>query len=685
MTVFFTVALGAVAVADTITPDGDALTTAVQGTVDLGTVPPGAVLTKNVRFILTCDASKHVDLGQKVNLTQGPGTAAPAGGAITVGSGSIGPIPATWPDDTTGSTNCASPAQTLRSDDTDVGLTGSNSAVQITAPTTPGGPYTYTAKFVVALSPSGNQDSSSVTGAVPQVTYTLMVESPATDTDGDGVADDDDNCVSTSNADQTDADNDGTGDACDPTPNGDTDGDGVDNLADNCPAVSNPGQEDVDGDDSGDACDPNSYGPAAGDLDSSGASGNEGDTLTAFGNFTDADETFVGTISIQSGGAGTVTPAADGSWTWSLATTDNGSGSVTIQADDDEHTPIATQTFNWSAANVAPTADLGNGGPVDEGGSVTISFSNQDDPSSADTTAGFHYAFDCDGGSLAAATYAGSTNTTGSTTCTFPDGPATETVTGIIIDKDGGKTQYSTDVTVNNAIPVVIGGSFASGVDCRVSATLSGMDFSDAGVNDANWTVVIAWGDGNSTTISNVTTQAIANQGHTYHTPGTYTPTVTVTDKDGGEGSASALSLVVSQEYTATFLQPFDATTASHFVINQAKAGRTVPVKVQVYDVCAQRYLTGSDPLPFIGVSTATNINGSDSDAIEVYADAGAANDNGRYFRWSTDGFWIYNLDTRTGLNGGSLVTGSTYRINVFDSAGVRVTDDEWALLKQVR
>jgi PKD repeat protein len=211
------------------------------------------------------------------------------------------------------------------------------------------------------------------------------------------------------------------------------------------------------------------------------------------------------------------------------------------------------------------------------------------------------------------------------------------------------------------------------------------MDFSYAGVNDANWTVVIAWGDGNSTTISNVTTQAIANQSHTYNTPGTYTPTVTVTDKDGGEGSAAAGSLVVSQEYTATFLQPFDATTASNFVINQAKAGRTVPVKVQIYDVCAQRYLTGSDALPFIGVSTATTVNGSDTDAIEVYADAGAANDNGKYFRWSTDGFWIYNLDTRTALNGGPLVTGSTYRINVFDGAGLKVTDDEWALLKQVR
>lgn len=40
------------------------------------------------------------------------------------------------------------------------------------------------------------------------------------DTDGDGVDDADDNCPATANTDQADADRDGTGDACDPTPYG---------------------------------------------------------------------------------------------------------------------------------------------------------------------------------------------------------------------------------------------------------------------------------------------------------------------------------------------------------------------------------------------------------------------------------------------------------------------------------
>lgn len=76
------------------------------------------------------------------------------------------------------------------------------------------------------------------------------------DTDGDGIADDADNCPTIANPGQEDNDGDGIGNACDSTPNGDTDNDGVDNLADNCPTVANPGQEDNDADGLGNACDP---------------------------------------------------------------------------------------------------------------------------------------------------------------------------------------------------------------------------------------------------------------------------------------------------------------------------------------------------------------------------------------------------------------------------------------------
>ncbi len=80
----------------------------------------------------------------------------------------------------------------------------------------------------------------------------LEVDLEVPDDDGDGVADSEDNCPSVSNPDQTDADEDGMGDACDP----DDDNDGVLDADDNCPTTYNPDQTDSDGDGIGDACEP---------------------------------------------------------------------------------------------------------------------------------------------------------------------------------------------------------------------------------------------------------------------------------------------------------------------------------------------------------------------------------------------------------------------------------------------
>jgi len=85
---------------------------------------------------------------------------------------------------------------------------------------------------------NGNQGDNSAMDA--GAAYVFVI-----DTDGDGKADDHDNCPSISNADQADSDGDGKGDACD-----------------NCPTVSNADQADADADGVGDACAPPP--PAAG-------------------------------------------------------------------------------------------------------------------------------------------------------------------------------------------------------------------------------------------------------------------------------------------------------------------------------------------------------------------------------------------------------------------------------------
>ena len=83
------------------------------------------------------------------------------------------------------------------------------------------------------------------------LSWSVRITYTSCDADGDGVEDHVDNCDPVANADQSDIDGDGVGDACD----GDPDGDGATGMADNCPQVANPTQVNGDTDALGDACD----------------------------------------------------------------------------------------------------------------------------------------------------------------------------------------------------------------------------------------------------------------------------------------------------------------------------------------------------------------------------------------------------------------------------------------------
>ena len=79
----------------------------------------------------------------------------------------------------------------------------------------------------------------------------ILLSRSGPDSDNDGIPDDQDNCPTVTNSDQSNVDGDLLGDACDP----DIDGDGILNGNDNCPYDANPAQADVDGDGAGDVCD----------------------------------------------------------------------------------------------------------------------------------------------------------------------------------------------------------------------------------------------------------------------------------------------------------------------------------------------------------------------------------------------------------------------------------------------
>jgi uncharacterized delta-60 repeat protein len=130
-----------------------------------------------------------------------------------------------------------------------------------------------------------------------------------------------------------------------------------------------------------------------------------------------------------------------GSWTVKLRVTNNGGASYVAQG-------------SVALTNVAPAATFGNSGPVNEGSTATVTFSNQTDASAADVSAGFHYAFDYDNDGVwdvGDGTYAGSST---SNFATIPsqyldDIAPSRTVKGRILDKDGGARDYTTTIAIN--------------------------------------------------------------------------------------------------------------------------------------------------------------------------------------------------------------------------------------------
>jgi len=111
--------------------------------------------------------------------------------------------------------------------------------------------YADTALYRAQIDPVDQEDDDN--GGLP-----VDPDLPVTDSDGDGVADGDDNCPYNANANQLDSDNDGLGNVCDDCDydrNNDADDDGRCGNVDNCDTDYNPDQSDRDGDNIGDVCD----------------------------------------------------------------------------------------------------------------------------------------------------------------------------------------------------------------------------------------------------------------------------------------------------------------------------------------------------------------------------------------------------------------------------------------------
>lgn len=151
-----------VAFADTVHADADTVTAGAQGTRDLGTAAPGAVLEVLIDFELKCSGLQHADVGQSVVVTVDQVTALDAS-LVAMDPVALGPVPAGWAADGEGCTGTEVP----------IVATGT---MHVTAPATTGS-YAFTVLFNKAPSPAGLNDTDA---AIPTTAadFTLTVVGP---------------------------------------------------------------------------------------------------------------------------------------------------------------------------------------------------------------------------------------------------------------------------------------------------------------------------------------------------------------------------------------------------------------------------------------------------------------------------------------------------------------------------
>ncbi len=230
--------------------------------------------------------------------------------------------------------------------------------------------------------------------------------------------------------------------------------------------------------------------------------------------------------------------AAGTGTTFDFIPIDNGAYSVLFKVTDQDGA-VAVSSTTVTATNAAPIASLSNSGPIPEGSSATINFSNQSDASPADLAAGLHYAYDFNGDGvwdLGDGSYAGSVGES------QPAVPASYLshwgsldAIARVLDKDGGFNDYHTTLAINNVTPALNLGGDAALLAIN-DPLIRGGFFVDPGSD--SWTATVDFGDGAGAQPLSLNADKSFVLQHAYAAAGNFTVAVTVRDDAGAIASA---------------------------------------------------------------------------------------------------------------------------------------------------
>jgi alpha-tubulin suppressor-like RCC1 family protein len=173
----------------------------------------------------------------------------------------------------------------------------------------------------------------------------------------------------------------------------------------------------------------------------------------------------------------------------------------------------------------------------------------------------------------------------------------------------GTATTSAATLIVNNVPPVVETMTVSAEPSILGSAATASASFSHPEVPGASFTCSVDYGDGSWSLPGTVEGMTCTGPAHTYTAVGSHTVIVSVTDKDGGTGTANAVHAV---HYAFSgFFPPVDNPP----VVNVANAGRSIPVKFSLGGNQGLGILTQGSPQ----VRTRACASGP-GDAIESYS-----------------------------------------------------------------